>query len=86
MKDKILTLIIGILIGAVITAGGFLIYSNVTGNNGNGTNDARGEMQMDGNMAGGKMQMDGNMTPGDIPDENGTEPSETTEETETTES
>lgn len=29
MKEKCLTLIIGILIGAILTAGGFLIYNNV---------------------------------------------------------
>ena len=32
MKDKILTLIIGVLIGAILTAGGFLIYNSVKGN------------------------------------------------------
>ena len=32
MKDKILTLIIGILIGAILTTGGFLIYNSVKGN------------------------------------------------------
>lgn len=32
MKDKILVFIIGLLIGAVITALGFLIYQNVNGN------------------------------------------------------
>lgn len=68
MKDKVLTLIIGILIGAVITAAGFLIYSKV---NEDDTNEVRGggEMQeMDGNFTGGGMQMDGNMTPGDAPE------------------
>ena len=29
MKDKVLTLIIGILIGAILTAGGFLVYNEV---------------------------------------------------------
>ena len=36
MKNKILTLIIGILIGAIITTAGFLIYNNAKGNNRNG--------------------------------------------------
>lgn len=37
MKDKILMLIIGILIGAVITAGCFLVFTkNSTGTNQNG--------------------------------------------------
>lgn len=45
MKDKILTLIIGILIGAILAAGGFLIYNNVSGNN-----QSQPEMmQMNGN-------------------------------------
>lgn len=32
MKDKILVFIIGLLVGAVITASGFLIYQNVNKN------------------------------------------------------
>ena len=32
MKDKVLTLIIGILIGAILASGGFLIYNNVKSN------------------------------------------------------
>lgn len=50
MKDKILTLIIGILIGAVITVGGFFIYEKVSGNNSNNNgmpsmNGGNGQMQ-----------------------------------------
>lgn len=30
MKEKILTLIIGVLIGAIITTGGFFIYNKIT--------------------------------------------------------
>ncbi len=30
MKDKILLFIIGVLVGALISTGGFLIYTNVT--------------------------------------------------------
>ena len=33
MKDKIIFLIIGILIGAIITTGGFLIYNKSLSNN-----------------------------------------------------
>ena len=43
MKDKILTLIIGILIGAILTAGGFLIYNNVRGTS---SNNKMNEMPM----------------------------------------
>ena len=43
MKDKILTLIIGILIGAILTAGGFLIYNNVSGSS---SNNKMNEMHM----------------------------------------
>ena len=32
MKDKILILIIGILIGAILTTGGFIIYTKVNNN------------------------------------------------------
>lgn len=45
MKGKILTLIIGILLGAIITTVGFLIYDKVVSNN-----SAQSEiMQMNGN-------------------------------------
>ena len=61
MKSKILTLIIGIVIGAVITAGGFIIYNKVNGNpmnKGKGgmrdmkqmTNEERPEMPSEGNF------------------------------------
>lgn len=52
MKDKILYLIIGTLIGAIITAGCFLLF---------GKNNDKGGMR----GAPGQMQMDGNMTPSD---------------------
>ena len=41
MKDKILTLIIGILIGAILASAGFLVYSNVKGDSQEGS----GQMQ-----------------------------------------
>jgi hypothetical protein len=45
MKGKILTLIIGILIGAIIATAGFLIYFKTTSND----SEQNGTMQMDGN-------------------------------------
>ena len=49
MKNQILTLIIGILIGAIITTAVFLILKENTGNQGNIMN--RGEMpSMDGSF------------------------------------
>lgn len=33
MKEKIMIFIIGLLVGGVLTTGGFLIYNNVTKNN-----------------------------------------------------
>ena len=48
MKDKILMLIIGILIGAVITAGGFLLFGK---NNTKG--DKMYDRSFDTNMVGG---------------------------------
>lgn len=51
MKEKIIYLIIGILIGAILASGCFLIF-------GQNSNNAQGQMpqnmrQMDGNMTGG---------------------------------
>jgi len=44
MKDKILVFIIGLLVGAVLTAGGFLIYEKVNKNTNQVNNN--GTMQM----------------------------------------
>ena len=44
MKDKILVFIIGLLVGAVITASGFLIYQNNNKNTNQMPN--QGQMQM----------------------------------------
>ena len=44
MKDKIVYLVLGILIGAIITAGCFLIFSKNGARPGNG-NMPRGEME-----------------------------------------
>ena len=45
MKDKILTFIVGFLVGAIITTMGFLIYNKVIGNN----SKQPEMMQMNGN-------------------------------------
>lgn len=68
MKDKILVLIIGILIGAIIASAGFLIYNKTTVSNSSQTN----MMQMNGE---GQSQ-NGNMgEPPAKPDgENGEQP------------
>lgn len=52
MKDKILYLILGILIGAVITAGCFLVYSKTVGQSqmGGGMRELDGEMPEMPNM------------------------------------
>lgn len=62
MKNKILTFIIGVLVGAIITTVGFLIYNKATINN----NSNQPEM----------MQTNGNMgQPPEKPDgDNGEEP------------
>jgi len=45
MKSKILTFVIGVLVGAIVATGGFLIYQNVSGNNKNNMNNFKGERQ-----------------------------------------
>lgn len=57
MKDKILMLIIGALLGAIITAGCFILFSNDKG-----AKDFEGRGK--GNM--GQMEPMGNFTPGDM--------------------
>ncbi len=71
MKDKIIFLIIGILIGAIITTGGFLIYNKSLSNN-----VAQPEMmQMNGNGQIGPPSNDNMGEPPAKPDgENGEEP------------
>lgn len=67
MKDKILTLIIGVLIGAIITSAGFVIYmkTNNTGKNHNFGKQPQMNQSQDGNQGRG--------TPPDLP--NGEKPS-----------
>lgn len=72
MKNKILVLIIGILIGTIITTSGFLIYNKMIVKN----SKEQGTMQMDGN---GQMQppSNGNMgEPPSMPNRNGGTPPE----------
>lgn len=72
MKNKILVLIIGILIGVIITTSGFLIYNKMIVKN----SKEQGTMQMDGN---GQMQppANGNMgEPPSMPNGNGGTPKE----------
>ena len=60
MKDKIMYLVIGALVGAIITAGCFMIFNKNNSNSTQGGFD-KSQMQMDGNMMGGPGG-DGNMT------------------------
>ena len=71
MKDKIMFLIIGILIGAIITTGGFLIYNKSLSDNA-----GQPEMtQMNGNGQMGAPSNDNMGEPPAKPDgENGEEP------------
>lgn len=72
MKDKILMLIIGILIGAIIASACFLLFSNTNNRNGGGMGDRPGMNQnmMDEGM--GRPGRDGNslQEPPDMTDEN----------------
>lgn len=61
MKDKILTFIIGALVGAIITTAGFLIYNKTLSNNSNQPE----MMQMDGS---GQMQQPSNGNMGEPPE------------------
>ena len=58
MKGKILTFIIGLLVGAIIATGGFLIYQN--------NNKHQGPEKMNGERP-RMMQQDGNSTDGNTP-------------------
>ena len=62
MKSKILTFVIGFLVGAIVATGGFLIYQNVNKNNNtNNFDNGRKMRMMDGNNMG---------TPPDMTDAN----------------
>lgn len=69
MKNKILTFIIGVLVGAIMVAAGFLIYEKVNANNNAMPNRERPQM----------MEMENGGTPPEKPDgeqgqNNGTPP------------
>jgi cell division protein FtsN len=71
MKSKILTLVIGILIGAIITTIGFLIYNKTVAKNSNQPE----MMQMDGNgQMGEKPDGDNGEAPEKPDGDNGEEP------------
>lgn len=55
MKDKILYLVLGILIGAIITAGSFMLFSN----NDKGRGGPGGEMPSGNFVKGDRPEMDG---------------------------
>ena len=57
MKNKILTFIIGVLVGAIIATTGFLIYEKVKGNNSVDNQSNMSQMMQDG---------DGKMAPPDM--------------------
>lgn len=59
MKEKLLTFVIGALVGAIIATGIFLIINN---------NSPKGQKEMmDGRPSMGQMQMDRNFKPEEIP-------------------
>lgn len=60
MKDKILVFIIGLLVGAVITASGFLVYEKNNQNTTQNQNQNQVQMQM--------MEMPDGETPPEKPD------------------
>lgn len=49
MKEKILTLVIGILIGAILATGGFLIYNKTNSKNNVNHRGERPQMMQNGN-------------------------------------
>ena len=76
MKDKILTLIIGILIGAIIASAGFVIYNKTNNKNKGprfGTPPQMNQSQ-DGNQNGGTPPA---LPNGEMPNSNGNEGSST---------
>lgn len=74
MKNQILMLIIGILIGAVITTGVFLVLQS---GNSNDMGEMSGERPtMDGNMVGGGEMPSGDMPSGDMTSNSNTTVSE----------
>ena len=82
MKEKILVFIMGLLVGAIITAVGFTIYQKTNGKNNIQNTNNRPQMMQDGNFKGGKgmkgnrgKQIDSNST---TTDSNSTDNSQNT--------
>lgn len=80
MKEKILTLVIGFLIGAIVATGGFFIYDKVRANNsGNVQNNSQQQMMPNGGQIPQMMQdgkgfkggQNGVMTPPDMQTQEG---------------
>ena len=57
MKEKILVFVIGVLLGAIVTATGFLIYTKINGNKVQLNPNVNGPMQI---MQDGFKEFDGN--------------------------
>lgn len=77
MKDKILYLILGILIGAVITAGTFLVFSKTN------TNQMPGDKPDMSDMKDFRGGPNGNSDTNTIPEKPGENSSDTSTDTET---
>ncbi len=60
MKDKILTFIIGVLVGAIITTSGFLVYEKLNTNKGDMPNGERPQMMENQNGEAPPEKPDGN--------------------------
>lgn len=69
MKDKIFTFIIGLLVGAIITAGVFLVINKNKSNDSNQENQTSTERQMPEGMQGGQRGNKG-VRPGSTEDSN----------------
>ena len=69
MKDKIVTFIAGLLIGAIISTASIYVYVKADNKNDSSNKEHSVEM-FGGNRDGGRGQMNnnGNMTPPEIPD------------------
>lgn len=75
MKNKILTFVIGMLVGAIITTLGFYIYDKVKSSN----NSLEGMPDFEGNMPGMNSEMS---EPPELPDSNSSDSSSSSDSTE----
>ena len=89
MKEKVLTLIIGILIGAILATGGFLIYNKVNEDNTSTDMSKAPQMPEDGQMPSGRPMLEkgempsGDQMPGDGQKPDGEPPAKPGEESNT---